>query len=327
MHAWRVTRHGEPSQALERTLVEPPLPGPGELRVRVEAAGLGLPDVFMCQGSYPMTPALPFTPGQEAVGVVTAAGPGCEGRVGERVMGVSVFYRGHGALAEEALLVDGYSFPAPERIPAPEAAAFVIAGHTAHLALVRRGALRPGETLLVLGGAGGTGAAAIQLGRALGAQVLATARGAGRAAFCRELGAHEVVDRSREDVAARVRELTGGRGADVVFDPVGGDAFESATRCVAREGRILAVGFASGVDARASTRHLMTHGYAVVGVMVGGDGRAHACAVQRELLARHARGELGVPVERVPWDGLPAALTRLARGEVAGRLVLTPPGA
>jgi len=323
VRAWQVSRHGEPADALEQVDVEPPPPGPGELRVRVAAAGLGLPDVMMCRGSYPMTPPLVFTPGQEAVGVVTAVGEGCEARVGERVMGVSVFYRGYGAFAAEALLVDGFSFPAPDALASSQAAAFVIAGHTAHLALVRRGALRAGETLLVLGGAGGTGSAAIQLGRALGASVVVTARGSERADFCRELGAHDVVDRSRDDVAESVRALTGGRGADVVFDPVGGDAFESATRCVAREGRILAVGFASGSDARASTRHLMTQSYSVVGVMVGGYERAFALDVHRDLVDRHARGELRIPVERtVPWSELPEALGRVAAAEVRGRLVL-----
>lgn len=318
-----MSRHGEPAEALEPVDAPLPQPGPGELRVRIDAAGLGLPDVFMCRGSYPMTPALPFTPGQEAVGVVTAAGEGCEARVGERVMGVSVFYRGHGAFAEEALLVDGFSFPAPDAMSSAQAASFVIAGHTAHLALVRRAALRAGESLLVLGGAGGTGSVAIQLGRALGARVIATARGAERCSFCLELGAEHAVDRSREDVAESVRELTGGRGADVVFDPVGGDAFESATRCVAHEGRILEVGFASGTDARASTLHLMTRSYSVVGVMVGGYERAFALAMHRDLVGRHARGELRVPVEReVTWPELPEALRRVASGEVRGRLVL-----
>lgn len=324
MRAWQVIRHGEPAAALEPVEAEPPAPGPGQVRIRVAAAGLGLPDVMMCRGTYPMTPALPFTPGQEATGVVTAVGEGCEARVGERVMGVSVFYQGHGGLAEEALLVDGFTFRAPDTIPDAEAAAFLIPGHTAHLALVRRGALQPGETLLVLGGAGGTGSAAIQLGRALGARVLATARGAERVAFCRALGAHHVIDRNDGDVAASVREHTGGRGADVVFDPVGGDALETATRCIAHEGRILAVGFASGDDARLSTRHLMTHSYAVVGVMVGGYPRAFALDVQRDLLQRHARGELRVPVDRVVgFDELPGALEELATGRVLGKLVLS----
>lgn len=323
MRAWRVIRHGEPAKALERADVEPPQPGPGQLRVRVAAAGLGLPDVLMCRGVYPMTPALPFTPGQELVGVVSAAGPGCEARPGERVMGVSVFYHGHGGFAEEALLVDAFSFPAPDFLSDAEASAFVIPAHTAHLALMRRGALRSGETLLVLGGAGGTGSAAIQLGRALGARVIASASGVERAEHCRALGAHHVIDRSREDVAASVRACTGGRGADVVFDPVGGEALQTATQCIAHEGRILAVGFASGGDAQVSTRHLMTHSYAVVGVMVGGYDRAFTRDVQRDLVERYARGELRVPVDHaVPFPELPDALERLAAGRVLGKLAL-----
>jgi len=323
VRAWQVIRHGEPAAALEQVEVERPEPGPGQLRVRVAAAGLGLPDVLMCRGTYPMTPALPFTPGQEVVGVVTGAGEGCEARIGDRVMGVSVFYQGHGGFAEEALLVDAFSFPAPDSLADAEAAVFLIPGHTAHLALVRRGALRPGETLLVLGGAGGTGSAAIQLGRALGAHVLATAHGPARADFCRALGADHVIDRAEADVAATVRDRTDGRGADVVFDPVGGEAFRTATQCIAREGRVLAVGFASGEDARASTRHLMTRSYSVVGVMVGGYERAFALDVQRDLLRRHAAGEIRVPVDRaVPFDALPDALGAVAAGHVLGKRVL-----
>lgn len=324
MRAWQVVRHGAPADALTSVGITPPAPGPGQLRVRVAAAAVGLPDALMCRGTYPMTPALPFTPGQEAVGVVTAAGEGCEARVGDRVMGVSGFYLGHGSFAEESLLLDAFSFPAPDALPDQEAAAFCIAGHTAHLALIRRGRLVPGETLLVLGGAGGTGSAAIQLGHALGARVIATARGADRVAFCRALGAKHVIDRGHEDVATAVREYTGGRGADVVFDPVGGEAFHAATRCVAHEGRILAVGFASGEDARASTRHVMTHVYSVVGVMVGGYERAFARAVHEDLVRRHAAGELRVPVDRVvAFDALPEAVESVAAGDALGKVVVT----
>ena len=178
MRAWQVVGAGEPRAALALGEVALGPPPPGMLRVRVEACGLGLPDVFMCRGSYALTPKTPFTPGQELAGVVLEAGQGARARVGARVMAVSAFFLGHGGFAEEAWALDDFCFPVPGDMPVDEAAAFLIPYHTAWVGLVRRGALRAGETLLVIGGAGGTGSAAIQLGRAIGARVIATARGA-----------------------------------------------------------------------------------------------------------------------------------------------------
>ena len=164
MRAWQVVRPGEPRQALALNEVPAPDPAPGFLRVRVSAGALGLPDVFLCRGSYAIQPALPFTPGQELCGVVTAAGDGCAAKIGDRVMAVSGFFLGHGGFAEEAIAIDDFAFPAPDFMSDAEAAGFVIPHHTAYVGLVRRAALRSGETLLVLGGAGGTGSAAVQLG-------------------------------------------------------------------------------------------------------------------------------------------------------------------
>jgi NADPH:quinone reductase len=322
VRAWQVVGAGEPSEALEIGEVTLGSPPPGFVRVRVESCGVGLPDVFMCRGSYALTPKRPFTPGQELAGVVLEAGRGAQARVGTRVMAVSGFYLGHGGFAEEAWANDEFCFPVPDDMSSDEGAAFLIPYHTAWVGLVRRGALRAGETLLVLGGAGGTGSAAIQLGRALGARVIATARGEERQAFCRALGADVVVDPSGE-LAEAVREATGGRGADVVYDPVGGEAFEAATRCVAHEGRMLLIGFASGRWGRVDPAHAVMHNYSVVGVIPSGYGREHKSADQAELLAHRARGALRVPLEPpVPFGELPQALERLARREVLGKLVL-----
>jgi NADPH2:quinone reductase len=297
-------------------------PPPGMLRVRVEACGIGLPDVFMCRGSYALTPKLPFTPGQELAGVVLEAGAGARARAGARVMAVSAFFMGQGGFADEAFALDDFCFPVPAEMPMAEAAAFLIPYHTAWIGLVKRGALQPGETLLVTGGAGGTGSAAIQLGRALGARVLATARGAERQAFCRTLGAELALDPGAE-LAAAVRDATGGRGADVVYDTVGGETFEAATRCIAHEGRLLLIGFASGRWGRIDPAHMVRQNYAVVGVIPSGYGRETKEAAQAELLAHRARGALRVPLDaRVPFERLPDALERLARGAVLGKLVL-----
>jgi NADPH2:quinone reductase len=323
MRAWQVRRHGEPRVALALADVVAPDPGPGLLRVRVAAAALGLPDLFMCRGSYALTPPLPFTPGQELAGVVTAAGEGAQARVGERVMAVSGFFLGRGAFAEEALALDDFAFPVPDEMSDAEAAAFPIAFHTAWVGLVRRAALRAGETLLVLGGAGGTGSAAIQLGRALGARVLATARGTEKAAFCLALGAQRAIDPTREDLAAAVRAETAGRGADVIYDPVGGDLFTAATQAIAHEGRLLAVGFASGRWGQVSLAHAATHNYSVVGVIPSGYDRAFRLDAQRALIEHVREGRLRVPVQRIfPFDALPEALAALEAGDVCGKLVL-----
>jgi len=323
VRAWQVVRAAEPAAALERAELELPDPPPGMLRVRVEACGLGLPDVFLCRGSYAMTPERPFTPGQELAGRVLAAGPGARAAVGSRVMAVSAFFLGRGGCAEEAWALDDFCFPVPDEMPAAEAAAFAIPCHTAWVGLVQRGGLREGECLLVTGGAGGTGSAAIQLGRALGARVFATARGAERARFCRELGAEAVIDPGDADWPAALREATGGRGVDVVYDTVGGELFEAATRVVAHEGRLLAIGFASGRWGRPDPAHMVMHNYSVVGVLPGGYERAVRERAQSELLALWARGALRVPLEApVAFDSLPEALERLAAGGVAGKLVL-----
>ncbi len=323
MRAWQVKRHGEPAIALELEDVPAPEPPAGFLRVRTAACALGLPDLFLCRGSYARTPPLPFTPGQELVGVVTAAGEGATAKVGDRVMGVSGFFLGHGGFAEEALVLDDFAFRASDELDDAEAAGFVIPFHTAWVGLVRRAALREGESLLVLGGAGGTGAAAIQLGQALGARVVTTAGDESRAAFCRELGAEEVVLHRSESIAERVREWTHGRGIDVVYDPVGGEACHQATRCIAQEGRLLLVGFASGAWGPLDQAHLATPNYSALGVIPSGYDRAFRVDAHARMMALHREGGLRVPVgQRSPFESLPEALEALARGEVQGKSVL-----
>ncbi len=324
MRAWQVQKHGEPGDALKLVEAELPEPGPGQLRIEVAAAALGLPDVFMCRGSYPLTPALPFTPGQELVGTVTAVGKGASAQLGERVMGVSMFYTGHGGFAEQALLSGDFAFPAPSSLRDEEAAGFVIPYHTAYIGLVRRALLRAGETLLVLGGSGGTGSAAIKLGAALGAEVIATASGEERVAFCRALGARVVIDRRVEDIATAVKQATDGRGANVIYDPVGGDGFDAATKSIAHEGRLLAVGFASGRWGQVSAEALAFGNYSVVGLIPSRYDREFRLAAQQELLALHDTGAIAVPVGRTsPFEELPAALADVAAGRVMGKSILT----
>jgi NADPH2:quinone reductase len=279
----------------------------------------------MCRGAdaYALTPPTPFTPGQEVVGEVVAAGPGARTPVGARVLGVTAFYLGSGGFAEECLLLDDFALPAPPDLSGPEAAAFAIPSQTAWIGLVRRAGLAAGEWLLVLGGAGGTGSAAISLGHALGARVIATASGPERLAHCRALGAEVVIDRTTEAVDEAVRQATSGAGAQVVYDTVGGDAFEAATRCAAHEARLLVVGYASGRWARPRAAHLVQHGYSVMGVMPSGYDPAFRLDAHRRLLDLHGRGAYRVPIDRVvPFADLPVGVERVASGEALGKVVV-----
>lgn len=326
MRAWQTVTTGLPLDAL--TLNEhapPPQPIPGSVLIDVIAAGIGLPDVFMCRGKYPLAPkSFPFTQGQEAVGRIAGWGEGVQNRrIGDRVMGATHFFTGHGGFADQCLVLDDFCLPVPGEMTDAEAASFLIAFHTAYISLVTRGAVEAGETLLVMGGAGGTGQAAIQIGKTIGAKVIATARGRDRARFCLALGADSVIDHQREDMADSVRKATGGRGADAIFDPVGGDAFSAATKCVAPGGRILAIGFASGSWGEADTSHMVSNNYSVVGAIPTHYDRSFKEQIHESLLTWWSQGKLRPHIDSlVPFETLPVALQRLADGEVKGRLAL-----
>jgi len=297
--------------------------------VRVGAAALNLPDVNLCRGIYHLRPSLPFTPGLEASGIVLEVGSGAdEGLVGCRVVGVPELP--NGGLAEETILVAERAHRVPDGVDDATAAAMFIAFTTAHVALRRRAGLQAGETLVVLAAAGGVGSAAVQLGRAIGAEVVAVAGGPAKQEVCRALGAHVVVDSSADDVVARVLAATDGRGADVVFDPVGGEAFEQSTRFVALDGRILVVGFASGEIPKVRANHVLYRSYSLLGVYVGaysGDeaGRAYLAEVYRILAAMLDAGELRPLISsQISLDGVAAALTDLADRRTVGKIIVRP---
>jgi len=330
MRALRVHSYGEPGDALVLdTDVQVPEPGPGQLRVRVAAAALGLPDVLLCRGTYQFRPEPPFSPGMEAAGVVTAAGDaGSAHLLEQRVVGVPVLP--DGALGGECIVAIRNAYPIPDIVGDVAAVASHIAGTTAHIALHRRAELQPGETLLVHAGAGGTGSAAIQLGRIAGARVIATAGSAERAAVCRELGAEIAIDTSTEDIVAAVHDATGGRGVDIVFDPVGGDTFHASRRCIASEGRILLIGFAAGDFQTIPATDVLLHNYSVLGVYVGayaGDdaGREFMLGVHADLMRWIETGDFRplVSAEITPAEA-PAALERLRDRQVVGRVVVCP---
>jgi NADPH2:quinone reductase len=325
MRAWQVQSKGEPKDVLHEVELEPAVPGPGQVRIRVTAAGIGLPDVFMCRGTYPLTPPLPFTPGQEAAGVVTAVGDGVALAVGAHVMCVTAFYEGHGSFAEECIAPESSAFPVPVGLTDPQAAGFWIPHLTGWTGLVDRGSVASGEWLAVLGASGGSGIAAVQLGRALGARVIAVVGDEERAAFCRELGADVTLNHRDGPVAATLREVTGGHGVDVIYDPVGGSLAEDAAGAMARKGRLLAVGFASGAWPRLATHNLVIANTSLVGVFAGGYDRAELDHIHGELSALVADGRLRNAVTaEVPFAGLPDELQRLADRSVIGKRVLVP---
>jgi len=328
--AWQVHELGAPAEVLRWDEVPDPRPGPGEVLVRIEAVALNFPDVLLCAGLYQERPPLPFTPGLEIAGTVVEAGEGAGFAEGDRVLGGPPLPRG--GLAELAVLPAGGAWRVPDDMPAADAAALLITYQTAYVGLHRRAGLRPGETLLVHAGAGGVGSAAIQVGLASGAHVIATAGGPDKVQVCRDLGAHEALDyRAEPDVAKRVRELTGGRGADVIWDPVGGDVFDASRKCVAFEGRLVVVGFAGGRIAEVPAGHVLVKNYSVVGLHWGLYRTAKPAVVaeaHEALLRMYAEGAIRPLVsERLPLSAAPDALTRLATRRTVGKVVLLPAGA
>jgi NADPH2:quinone reductase len=325
MAAWQVQGKGEPIEVLHHVETDLPEPGPGQVRIRVTAAGIGLPDVFMCRGTYALTPPLPFTPGQEAVGVVTAVGDGVELAIGARVMCVTMFYTGHGSFAEECLAAADTAFPVPDGLTDAEAAGFWIPHLTGWIGLVDRGHVVPGDWLAVLGASGGSGIAAVQLGKALGARVIAVVSDAERAEFCRSLGADATIDHRAGPIGPALVEATGGHGPDLIYDPVGGSLAEDAAAVMARHGRLLAVGFASGKWPRIATHDMVVKNTSLVGVFAGGYSRAELDSIHANLAALVADGRLRNAVTaEVPFGDLPSALQQMADRGVVGKRVLVP---
>jgi NADPH2:quinone reductase len=325
--AWRVTQHGEPEQVLELADIPRPAPGPGQILVRVLAAAANFPDVLLCRGVYQVKVPLPFTLGVELCGEVIEVGAGVTCfSVGDRVIGDTALP--HGAFAEYALMDASAALPAPRALDNAEAAPFYITYETCWVGLHRRARLQPGETLLVHAAAGGVGTGAIQLGKAAGARVIGVVGGPDKAAVAKEAGADIVIDRSVEDFVAVVKEVTGGKGADVVFDPVGGDVFYKSTKCVAFEGRIVVVGFAGGTIPAPPLNHALVKNYSILGLHWGlyraKDPEA-IVACHRELTKMADAGTIKTFVgARLSFDEAAEGLTRLAAGENLGRLVVVP---
>lgn len=323
MQAWRVTGLGEPRAVLQLGESDPPTPGSGQLLVRVRAAAANFPDVLMCRGGYQEKVEDLFTPGIEGCGDVLAIGEGVTGfAVGQRVLGLAALPRG--TFAEQALLNARFTRPAPDDLEDAAAGGFPVAYHTGWLALHHRARLQAGETLLVHAAAGGVGSAAIQLGKAAGATVIAVVGNAHKAAVAKEQGADVVVDRRTEDFVAVVKEHTGGLGADVVFDPVGGDSFTRSTKCIAFAGRLLVIGFAGGEIPSLAANHVLVKNYSVLGIHWGLYRDRDPKTIDAgwdALLPLAAKGVLRPLVgERIGLGDVAAGIQRLADGESVGRV-------
>lgn len=313
---------------VERLVLEDvpsPVAGKGQVVISVKAAGVNFPDALLVQGKYQLRPPLPFAPGNEFAGLVKEVGEGVTHfRPGDAVIGLAA----HGGYAQEALVDSAAAFPLPAGTDPVVAAALLTVYGTALHALRDRAQIKAGETLLVLGAAGGVGLAAVEIGKLLGAKVIAAASSDQKLDVCRSRGADSVINYAREDLKERVRALTDGRGADVVCDPVGGDCTEPALRSVAWNGRFLVVGFAAGEIPRIPLNLPLLKGYAIVGVFCSEFARREPARYREnidQLLDWVATGKLAPLIGgRYPLARAVDALHALLHREVTGKLVLLP---
>ncbi|MDK3072674.1 NADPH:quinone oxidoreductase family protein [Sedimentitalea sp. JM2-8] len=331
MKAMLSTAPGGPD-TLELTELPDPVPGKGEVRIRVRAAGVNFPDTLMIRDLYQMKPPRPFAPGGEIAGEVDAVGEGVEGlSVGDRVLALS----GFGGFATHITIDARKVIPIPDAMPYEDAACFIFTYGTSHHALKDRAHLKPGESLLILGAAGGVGAAAIELGKAAGAKVIAAVSSADKAEFCKSIGADETIvyprdlDRdAQKALSNEIKALAGPDGVNVVYDAVGGDYAEPAIRALAWEGRFLVVGFPAGIP-KIPLNLTLLKGCQVVGVFWGAstfrDPRGHAENVG-ELFQMYADGKIKPRISaRFPLEQAAEALTLMQDRKVMGKVVLTMP--
>ncbi|RMH46323.1 MAG: NADPH:quinone oxidoreductase family protein [Alphaproteobacteria bacterium] len=317
MKALQVVEIGKPPVLRE---IAAPEPGPGEVKVRIDACGLNFADLLMIDGRYQDTPEPPFTLGMEVAGRVVAVGPGCEGvEEGDRV----IVFAGSGGLAEFGVYPAARCVPIPSDMPAEIAAGFTVAYGTSHVALSHRARLAVGETLLVLGAAGGVGLTAVELGKLLGARVIAAARGPEKLAVARAAGADHLIDTATADLRAEVRALG---GADVVYDPVGGELFDAALRATRPEGRLVVIGFASGKVPQIPANLLLVKNLTAIGLYWGGYLRFRPEVIDRslgELVAWWREGRLHPHVSHVlPLERAVEALDLLRDRKSTGKVVV-----
>jgi NADPH2:quinone reductase len=324
--AWVVRQHGGP-ESLRLEDVDVARPAGGAVRIAVRATAINFLDMLMVGGTYQTKPELPFVPGVELSGEVIEAPASGPVKKGDRVMAM-VDNGGltRGGYAEITEAAPEAVHPIPDHMPFDDAAAFNLVFLTGWFGLHRRANLQAGETLLVHAGAGGVGSGAIQLGKAAGATVIATAGSDEKVEVCRKLGADHALNYKRPDFVEAVKSITGGRGADVIFDPIGGDVYDLSTKCVAFEGRIVVVGFTSGRVAQAATNHALVKNYSVVGLHMGLYRKRAPQLIplaQHELLEMYEAGQIKPYIsERMQLDDAPRALAMVGGGKSTGKVVL-----
>jgi NADPH2:quinone reductase len=327
MKAWVVRQLGGPD-TMRFEDVDASAPTDGMARIAIKASAINYFDALMVAGQYQTKPDLPFVPGVEVSGVIETAPAASNLNKGDRVTALldnGGLTRGGYAEIADALPVTIRRLP--DAMPFDDAAAFTLIFQTAWFGLHRRANLRSGETLLVHAGAGGVGSAAIQVGKAAGATVIATSSSDEKTEVCRQLGADHTINYKTEDFAEEVKRLTGGRGADVIFDPVGGDVYDRSTKCIAFEGRIVIVGFTSGRIPQAATNHVLVKNYSVVGLHWGLYSRRAPelmPAATMALMELYAAGKIKPLISaRVPLAEAPKALAMVAGGKSTGKVILT----
>ena len=324
MHAWQFEKYGSYAEVLK--WVERPTPSIGERQalIKTVAVSLNFPDLLIVQGLYQNKAPLPAVPGVEAVGTVVEVGAGSKFKVGDRAVG---FMHGGGTLADYFVADNNCAWPLPEHVSDIQAAALSVTYGTSYFGLKHRAQLRAGEVLLVLGASGGVGSAAIQLGKVFGATVIAAAGSSEKLKICRELGADYVINYKQEDIIERVKALTDGRGADVIYDPIGGDMFDQVKRCINWEGRIVIIGFASGRIPSIECNRLLLKNMSVIGLAWGqylARDPAMGEACQMELYELLAAGKIDPVIYRVlPFAETRDGLALIEGREVYGKVVIT----
>jgi NADPH2:quinone reductase len=322
MHAW-LCENPVGVEALTWKEMPTPVPSPGEVLIEIQAASLNFPDLLIVQNKYQMKPPLPFVPGSEYAGVIRALGEGVSHlKVGQAVACLS----GTGGFGTHTLAPAKLCMPLPKGFPAVDAAAFIMTYATSHHALIDRAQLKAGETVLVLGAAGGVGTAAIQIAKAAGAKVIAAASTAEKCALCTTLGADATIQYTQENLREALKALTDGQGPDVVYDPVGGEFAEPAFRAIAWRGRYLVIGFAGGPIPALPLNLPLLKGASVVGVFWGDFARRESkanAAMMAELAQWYGQGKIKPVIDRtMPMDELKAAYAHMGSRGVMGKLVM-----
>lgn len=322
MHAW-LCENPVGVEALTWKELPTPVPQAGQVLIRIEAASLNFPDLLIVQNKYQMKPDLPFVPGSEYAGVIEAVGEGVTHlKVGQSVACLS----GTGGFGTHTLAPAKLCMPLPPGFPAVDAAAFIMIYATSHHALIDRAALKAGETVLVLGAAGGVGTAAIQIAKAAGARVIAAASTDEKCDLCKSLGADETINYTTQNMREVLKALTEGKGPDVIYDPVGGDFAEPAFRSIAWRGRYLVVGFAAGPIPALPFNLALLKGASIVGVFWGDFARREPqanAAMMAELAQWYAQGKVKPVIDRtMPMSDLKAAYAHMGSRGVMGKLVM-----